>query len=61
MGGVVAGQGVLVERALGDGRRRHDSGDVDVGQAVGEVVNVDVDAIPGHLTLDPVVAWPVTI
>ena len=53
---MIARQSVFVERTFGDRRRRHDSGDVDVGQSVGEVVDVDVDAIPGHLTFDASVA-----
>ena len=53
---MIAGQSVFVERTFGDGRRRHDPGDVDVGQAVGEVVDVDVDSISGHLTFDASVA-----
>ena len=55
---MIAGQRVFVERALCDGRRRHDSRHVDVRQSVGEVVDVDVDPVSGDLTLDPVVARP---
>ena len=47
---VVARQGVLIPLArVVRHRRRDDAGHVDVGEAVGKVVDVDVDAIAGHL------------
>ena len=47
---VVARQGVFVARTrVMRHRRRDDARHVDVGEAVGKVVDVDVDAVPGHL------------
>ena len=54
--GVVAGQGVLVARAGVQRDGADHAGDVDVAEAVGEVVEVDVDAVGGHLALDAGVA-----
>ena len=55
---VVAGEGVDVPLAGLEGDRGDDPGHVDVGQAVGEVVDVDVDPVAGHLALDPRVVRP---
>lgn len=47
---VVAREGVLVPLArVQRHRRRDDAGHVDVGEAVGKVVDVDVDAVASHL------------
>ena len=54
--GVVAGQGVLVPGAGVQGDGADHAGHVDVGEAVGEVVQVHVDAVGGHLPLDAGVA-----
>ena len=53
---MVAGEGVHVALAGLEGDRGDDPGHVDVGEAVGEVVQVDVDAVGGHLPLDAGVA-----
>ena len=76
--GVVAGQGILVrvlalvqlllpQQVVGH-HRRHDSGNVDVGQAGGEVVQIHVQAVAGvwattanNLSLYSVVARPASI
>jgi hypothetical protein len=55
---MIARQCVFVERTLRDCRRRNDPGDVDVGKPVGKVVDVDLDAIAGHLTFEATVARP---
>lgn len=55
---VIAWQHVLVSGAGVQGRRAHDACHIDVRQAVGEVVDVDVDAVAGHLTLDAGVGGP---
>ena len=47
---VVAREGVLVPQTCVQRHcRRDDARHVDVGEAVGKVVDVDVDAVPGHL------------
>jgi hypothetical protein len=55
---MIARQCVFVERTFSDCRRRNDPRDVDVGKSVGKVVDVDLDAIAGHLTFEATVARP---
>ena len=53
---MIARERVFIERAFSDGGGGHDSCDVNVGQTVGKVVNVDLNAISSYLTLDAGVA-----
>jgi hypothetical protein len=55
---VVARQRIRVPGAGVEWWTGDNAGDVDVGQAVGKVLEVDVEVIASHLTLDAVIFRP---